>query len=72
MIPYILIYLIGCVVAYVRLKKKARTHFREWTVAEWTVSDRKIAIYLSLLSWITATIGVALVSDADNDKPAKW
>lgn len=75
----LIIYLVGCVVAY---------GFTRWLIkkstkigVKYTVSDRRFNLLISIFSWATAlVVGVIFIldwfieyfMDYKNDTPAKW
>lgn len=66
MIALIFIYLIGCVYGYLSYKKDMLSEFNQWTV-----SDRKIGLALSIFSWVCVFAGW-IIQQKQNDKPASW
>lgn len=67
----IVIYLLGCVVSYLLLKKDFNKEFGK---DDWTVSDRGFAISISLLSWVGALAAIIhmAMNSSSFDKKAKW
>lgn len=63
------IYLIGCLSAY-RLTKIVCIEVTK----SWTIRDRKFALFMSSLSWITFITAfiTLIIQSGDNDKPANW
>lgn len=63
-----IIYLTGYVAAYLLGRKSFIKYVRIWTV-----SDRNNMLFFSLLSWIGfLTHAICILTDYDNNKPAKW
>jgi hypothetical protein len=66
----ILVYVLGCVVAYFLQR-------RSWLNGgcPWTIGKRNMTLFFSLFSWISVAAGliIALADGAVNDnKPVKW
>ncbi len=69
MIAFI-IYLAGIIPAYLSLK-----FCFNCTGMEWTIGNRRIAIFFSTASWACVPLGIVsyiIITLLDNDKPASW
>jgi len=72
---FIIIYLVGVVVAYV-VGKNNMIHFNKKLKSSvtWSVQDRAMVGFISLISWGGLIIFVAedYITNTDFDKPANW
>lgn len=62
----IVFYLIGCVLAYISLK---RITLKKMTTP-WTVADRRAALFFSLTSWLAVLVCWFL--SPSGDREARW
>ena len=65
---YIGVYLVGCVLCYIALKRAMSNDSDNWTV-----SDRRSAIFLSISSWagvVSALIASLIIGG--NNKKSNW
>jgi uncharacterized membrane protein len=65
------IYLIGCVLSYLCVKKAFKLGLKE----EWTTSMRNVTILISLGSYcgvVAGLIVILVVNSVNNDRKASW
>lgn len=64
----IIIYIFGCIGSYFLAKKEIIKDGMEWSI-----SDRRKGIFLSLFSWFSIlAILIQVFLYHDQDRPAKW
>lgn len=70
MVIFLIIYLVGAIIAYFAMREGLRGVFEE----KHTIGQRNICLAYSPLSWISAFVGLVLImaSYKENDKSAKW
>lgn len=70
----VFIYLLGCCLSYVSLKKNMIYDHRNMDFPAYSVMDRTVAIGMSLFSWVglVASGIIYIITHTDGNAPAKW
>ncbi len=69
-IGLIILYLIGCIPAYL-----VQRYFQKKRTGNWSTADRSWAIFMALISsWlgVVTTVLVAIIPKGDVNEPSKW